>query len=134
MELNLYKNYIIHVENLAIKYDLLYALTKISFTIEKGDFIALIGANGAGKSTLLNALYGLLTPTSGAINYNTTHLKSSLTAQNIGFSPQQLIIDWYLNVHDNVQLGALLGGVKPKNMIVSIVFRKFNFCRSAAGS
>lgn len=109
-------NYFLKVDSLSIKFGDFYALKNISFSLNKGDLVALIGANGAGKSTLLNSLYGLLSPTEGIIDYNEKYLNPKQPAHSIGFSAQRCIIDWYLNVRENVYLGALLGGVKTDEL------------------
>lgn len=109
-------HYIIDVDNLSIKYGDFYSLNNISFSLKQGDFTALIGSNGAGKSTLLNALYGLLKPYKGSINYNPSYFGSCNPARSIGFAAQRCIMDWYLTVEDNVYLGALIAGVKPTDL------------------
>ena len=116
MNFNLKSDYFLKVNSLSIKFDNFYALRNISFSLNKGDFVALIGANGAGKSTLLNSLYGLIPATEGTIDYNKTYLSCTQPAHSIGFSAQRCIIDWYLNVRENVYLGALLCGVKNNEL------------------
>ena len=81
----------------------------ISFDAEKGDFIAVIGKNGAGKSTLLNLLSGIYSPQHGSITCS-----PKLTYHDLGISPQKQSIDWYLNVRDNIMLGAVLTGLSKK--------------------
>ena len=78
----------------------------ISFEAEKGDFIAVVGKNGAGKSTLLNLLSGIYSPQQGSITCS-----PKLTYHDLGISPQKQSIDWYLNVRDNIMLGAVLTGL-----------------------
>lgn len=107
---------VLKVNNLSIKFHDFYALSNISFSINTGDFIALVGANGAGKSTLLNSLYGLLEPSTGSILYNNNFLNNIQPAHSIGFSAQRCIVDWYLNVKENVYLGAVLGGLKTSQL------------------
>lgn len=107
---------IIDIDNLSIKYGNFYSLKNISISLNQGDFTALIGSNGAGKSTLLNALYGLLKPYKGSINYNPDYFNSLNPARSIRFSAQRCIMDWYLTVEDNVYLGALIAGVKPTDL------------------
>jgi zinc transport system ATP-binding protein len=60
---------LVHVKDLAIKYQAFTALKDISFTINQKDFIAVIGANGSGKTTLVKALLGLLPIHSGSVNF-----------------------------------------------------------------
>ena len=112
MEFNSCGYEILSVNSLSVKYDSVNALKDISFSIAAGDFVALVGANGAGKSSLLNALYGLISPSNGNITYNSSY---------IGFAAQKLIVDWYLNVSENVYLGAILGGIKKDNIKPAVI-------------
>ena len=59
----------------------------LSFTIEKGDYLCIVGENGAGKSTLLRAILGLLKPLSGSIV-----LGEGLRRREIGYLPQQTFV------------------------------------------
>ena len=59
----------------------------LSFTIEKGSYLCIVGENGAGKSTLLRALLGLLKPLSGSIT-----LGEGLRRREIGYLPQQTFV------------------------------------------
>ena len=61
---------IITVNNISFFYKNLQALKDISFLVNPGDFIALMGVNGAGKSTLLNILHGTLSPYQGEVYFN----------------------------------------------------------------
>ena len=56
---------LIRVQNLSYKYNDFTALENVSFEIEKGDIVAIIGPNGSGKTTLLKNIIGVLSPTSG---------------------------------------------------------------------
>jgi branched-chain amino acid transport system ATP-binding protein len=57
------------IENLVVRYGLLQAGRGVSFTIERGETLALVGANGAGKTTLLRTLTGLVAPRGGSIHF-----------------------------------------------------------------
>src|ERR1700733_11119786 len=72
------------VENLNVSYKQNHVLEDISFQIERGQFVCVIGPNGGGKSTLLKALVGLLPIRSGTVRKE---------ARKIGYVPQQLRID-----------------------------------------
>lgn len=87
-------------------------ISGITFNAAEGDMIALVGKNGAGKSTLLNILSGIYSPQRGLLNCH-----PSLTYHDLGISPQKQSIDWYLNVHDNIMLGAVLAGFDKKEAI-----------------
>jgi ABC-2 type transport system ATP-binding protein len=76
-------------------------LNGISFTVEKGDFLGIVGRNGSGKSTLLKLLSGIYVPDSGSIEINGSVV--SFIELGVGFNPE-------LTGHDNIYLnGALLG-------------------------
>lgn len=61
------KEFIISFLNRKVKYEEFWALKKISFEIEKGEIVGIIGHNGAGKSTLLKVISGILKPTTGTV-------------------------------------------------------------------
>src|ERR1700736_1092479 len=72
------------VESLNVSYKQNHVLEDISFQVERGQFVCVIGPNGGGKSTLLKALVGLLPIRSGKVRRE---------ARNIGWVPQQRRID-----------------------------------------
>jgi branched-chain amino acid transport system ATP-binding protein len=59
----------LNVENLQVYYGAIHALKGISFHLEQGEIVALIGANGAGKSTVLNTISGILHPREGYVSF-----------------------------------------------------------------
>lgn len=71
---------ILRVENLDKTYKLgkskVHALNKVSFSIEKGEIMAIMGSSGSGKSTLLNVLGALDSPDSGKVYFNNVYLKN----------------------------------------------------------
>ena len=81
------------------------ALDDISFSVEKGERVAVIGPNGAGKSTLFKAIVGVLQISSGRITIDGDDTQSSHT--NVGYVPQQNVIDWSFpaSVFDVVMMG-----------------------------
>ena len=104
------------------------ALDSVSFSVEKGEFVAIIGPSGSGKSTLLHILGGVDVPTSGSVIIDGTDIsKLDETALAI-FRRRQigLIYQFYnlipiLTVEENMTLPLLLDGKKPdKNMIAEL--------------
>ena len=115
---------ILRVENLCKVYGkgdtAVRALDNVSFTIQKGDFVAIVGPSGSGKSTLLHILGGVDTPSSGKVYIDNTDVYS-LSETNLAiFRRRQigLIYQFYnllpvLNVEENITLPLLLDGQKP---------------------
>ena len=79
------------------------ALTDISFTMNRGDFIAIVGPSGCGKSTLLSLISGLIKPEQGFIKINGKHLRESTT--NVGYMLQHDELFEWRTIYHNVLLG-----------------------------
>lgn len=77
---------LINVNHLTLGYEHQEVIKDLSFTVEKGDFITIIGANGSGKSTLVKGLLGLIKPMQGDIQYH-------IDTKQIGYMPQETKID-----------------------------------------
>ncbi len=77
---------LINIKNLTVAYDNLVALSNVNFTVNKGDFIGVIGPNGGGKTTLIRSAMKLIKPQSGTVEYVVDGLR-------IGYLPQQTTID-----------------------------------------
>ena len=93
------------------------ALDGINFTVEKGEFVAIVGTSGSGKSTLLNMIGGLNRPTSGIVKIQGKNLlelnDEQLTIfrrRNIGFIFQNYNLLPMLNVYENIVLPIELDG------------------------
>lgn len=99
------------------------ALKQLSFAVEKGEFIGIMGPSGSGKSTLLNLLATLDNPTDGTITINgndVTKLKGNQVAdfrsQQIGFIFQEFNLLENLTASENIAVPLSLQGVKPKEI------------------
>lgn len=79
---------IIEVKNLSFKYDKEYIFENISFEIDKGDFLGIIGSNGAGKSTLIKLILGQLKPDKGCVLIDGVNSCIGKTLQEIGYVAQ----------------------------------------------
>ena len=93
------------------------ALDGVTLSIEKGEFVAIVGTSGSGKSTLLNMMGGLDTPTSGSIEVKGKELSKLKDEQltifrrrNIGFIFQNYNLVPVLNVYENIVLPVELDG------------------------
>lgn len=96
------------------------ALDDISFSVDKGEFVAIVGTSGSGKSTLLHMLGGLDCPTSGSVTVDGQKLfslkKDDLTVfrrRKIGFVFQNYNLVPVLNVYENIVLPLQLDGQTP---------------------
>lgn len=68
------------VDNIHVYYGQIHAIKGVSFEVNKGEIVSLIGANGAGKSTILKTVSGLMHPQSGTIHFldeNITHIQAN---------------------------------------------------------
>ena len=115
---------ILRVENLTKVYGKdstkVVALDNVSFSVEKGEFVAIVGASGSGKSTLLHLLGGVDRPTSGKVFINGTDIFKMNDDKLAIFRRRQvgLIYQFYnllpiLNVKENITLPLELDNVKP---------------------
>ena len=75
---------LISIQNLALAYDGQRVIDQLSFTVEAGDYLCIVGENGSGKSTLLRGLLGLMPPAEGEIRRD-----AALSRGEIGYLPQQ---------------------------------------------
>ncbi len=102
------------VTDLSKNYKNKCALDHISFKINQGEIVALIGKNGAGKTTLLNCIAGNITPNTGDVNYKGSNLLCEDSLLNeFGILIQASFFD-YLNAFDNLVLLMEASGVRDK--------------------
>ena len=95
------KEYLVQMVKGKIKYEEFWALKNVSFEVQKGEVLGIIGKNGAGKSTLLKVISGILKPTEGSVRVNGTI--APMLELGSGF-------DFDLTGRENVFLnGAILG-------------------------
>lgn len=94
---------ILEVKNLTVRYERHVAVENVSFSIEEGDYAAIIGENGSGKSTLVKSLVGLIPPSTGEI------VMHGMEKREIGYLPQSTIVqkDFPASVTEVVLTGCL---------------------------
>lgn len=102
----------LEVKDLAVNYGVINAVKGVSFHINKGEIVSLIGANGAGKTTILKTISGLLKPVSGTITYEgktiQKHKAPKIVAAGISQVPEGRHIFAGMSVRENLQMGAFL--------------------------
>ena len=107
------------------------ALKNVSFDVEQGEFVAIVGPSGSGKSTLLHILGGVDTPTSGEViisgtdigKLNENHL-AIFRRRQIGLIYQFYNLIPILNVEENMTLPILLDGKKPDKKLLKDLVEK----------
>lgn len=87
-------------------------LSKVSFSLDPREIVALIGPNGAGKSTLLKSVVGILPHSSGRISLDGAPASRNAFARRVGYVPDQSQLYWNLRVEQVVALGRI---PHPKN-------------------
>lgn len=103
---------LLKINDLNVSYGAIHAVRGISFEVEEGSIVTLIGANGAGKSTTLKAIAGLLTPQSGTIEYNGENIAgmdaTDIVKKGITLVPEGRRIFSDLSVLENIKIGAYM--------------------------
>ena len=98
------------VENLNVYYGMIHALKDVSFHVDEGEIVALIGANGAGKTTTLQTVSGMLQAKSGSVhfeNQDITKMPSHRIVQlGISHVPEGRRMFANLTVYENLRMGA----------------------------
>lgn len=104
------KSPLLTVENLEVFYGSIQALKGISFTVNAGEIVSLIGANGAGKTTTLRAISGLVSIQSGAVTFDGQSLNNVPTFKRINLgiaqSPEGRGVFPQMSIYENLEMGA----------------------------
>jgi manganese/iron transport system ATP-binding protein len=96
----------LELEHVSVSYDGAAALDDVTFTVHRGDQVAVVGPNGAGKSTLFNVIAGILKPQRGAVRVYGSGPHKHIC---VGYVPQRNRIDWRfpVTVGDTVMMGRI---------------------------
>jgi branched-chain amino acid transport system ATP-binding protein len=109
----------LEIKDLQVYYGMINAIKGISFEVNAGEVIALIGANGAGKTTVLHTITGLVTPRSGSIMFEGTDLVKTpahkILSLGMAHVPEGRRVFQQLTVYDNLKLGAYI--MKDKKQV-----------------
>lgn len=103
---------LLEVKNLEVYYGVINALKGISFEVNEGEIVTLIGANGAGKTTTMQSIMGLIHPKSGEIIYNGQSVigipSHKIVRMGMTQVPEGRRIFAELNVYENLMMGAYI--------------------------
>jgi len=110
---------LLKVENLNVHYGAIHAIKGISFQVDEGEIVSLIGANGAGKTTTLHSVSGLIRASGGSVSFMDKPL-NGLSADKVmklglGHVPEGRRVFQDLSVQENLELGAFT--IKDKEFI-----------------
>ena len=107
------------VENLSFSYGKIQAIRNVSFELQKGEIMAIVGANGAGKSSLMKCIAGLLKPQRGDVYLNDKKMESAayrVVESGVSLVPEGRWIFPNLTVEENL----LLGGYTSRNRAAGV--------------
>ena len=117
------------VHDINVYYGSIHALKGITFDVNEGEIVTLIGANGAGKSTTLNTIAGLLRPRTGDITYEGESLTRVAThkvvERAIALCPEGRRIFLNMTVRENLEMGAFSRGGEDADETMEMVFERF---------
>ncbi len=121
---------LLKVDNIEVYYGMINALKGVSFEVNKGEIVALIGANGAGKTTILHTVSGLLKPKTGTITYNEKDITKvpahKIVSMGMAHVPEGRRIFSQLSVIDNIKLGAFTRNDKDEiEKTLEYVYERF---------
>ena len=120
---------LLKVDDIHVYYGSIHAIKGISFEVNEGEIVTLIGANGAGKSTTLNTVSGLLKPRSGMITFDGKGIvgvgASKIVGLGMALCPEGRRVFQQMTVRENLEMG---GYSRPKEEIpasLEDVFQRF---------
>ena len=117
------------VENLNVHYGVIHAIKNVSFEVNEGEIVALIGANGAGKTSVMHAISGLIKASGGAISFLQEDITKTpahkIIAKKLAQVPEGRRIFSQLSVQDNLEMGAYLRTDHKINEDLDKVYQRF---------
>ena len=100
----------LNVQNINVYYGNIHAIKDVSFSVETGEIVTLIGANGAGKSTILKTVSGLLRTKTGDVLFEGKSIKSvaphRIVSRGIAHVPEGRRVFLQMSVEENLEMGA----------------------------
>ena len=120
---------ILNVNDIAVYYGSIRAIKGVSFTVNAGEVVTLIGANGAGKTTTLNTIAGLLHPKSGSVSFMGENLASvsphSIVSRGLALVPEGRRIFLQMTVEENLEMGAYTQKKEAVKPLLEQVYEQF---------
>ena len=120
---------LLEADKVNVFYGNIHAIKDVSFEVNEGEIVTLIGANGAGKTTTLNTVSGLLKPRSGAITFNgenLAHVPAHHTvAKGMALCPEGRRVFLNLSVRENLEMGAFVRKDNQVGETLEMVYERF---------
>lgn len=117
------------VENINVYYGSIHAIKNVSFNVNQGEIVTLIGANGAGKSTTLQTVSGLLHSKTGSITFLGEKLDATpahkIVTKGIAHVPEGRRIFLQMSVEENIQMGAYTRPSSEYDEVLAEVYEHF---------
>ena len=120
----------LEVKDIQVAYGVILAIKGVSFHVDKGEVIALIGANGAGKTTILHTISGLITPKSGSVVFEGKDITKipghKIVSMGMAHVPEGRRVFAQLTVMENLKMGAYTRKDKEEiQQTLDMVFERF---------
>ena len=120
---------LLKVDDIHVYYGNIHAIKGISFEVNEGEIVTLIGANGAGKSTTLNTISGLLKPRSGQITFDGKNLAgvpaSKVVSLGMALCPEGRRVFQQMSVRENLEMGGFTRPASEIDSSLENVFQRF---------
>ncbi len=120
---------LLKVENLHVYYGSIHAIKGISFEVNEGEIVTLIGANGAGKSTTLNTVAGLLKPRSGSILLHDQSIAGvpadKIVSRGMALCPEGRRVFLQMSVKENLEMGGFTRPAAEIAESIEDVYQRF---------
>ena len=118
------------IKNLSVSYGAIEAVKNVSFEVNEGEVVTLIGANGAGKTSILRTISGLVRPSEGSISYLGNDIQKvparKIVAEGLAQVPEGRHVFPGLTVLENLEMGAFLSKNKEENKLnMKKIFERF---------
>ncbi|MBP3884273.1 MAG: ABC transporter ATP-binding protein [Olsenella sp.] len=120
---------LLSVKDLRVSYGAIKAVQGISFDIEEGEIVTLIGANGAGKSTTLNTVAGLIKPDSGSIEFQGESIVGikphKIVERGLALCPEGRRVFTQMSVAENLDMGGYTRSDAENAETIKVVYERF---------
>ena len=115
------------VNDIHVYYGKIHAVKGVSFEVNEGEIVSLIGANGAGKSTILKTVSGLMHPKSGTIEFmgkDIAHMEpNKIVTKGLVHVPEGRRVFAHMSVMENIEMGAYILGKAPEEAVEDVFTR-----------